>query len=320
MKKNKKILTAFLMLIVTAVTLTTASYAWFSSNTSVSLGDLNVNVTAANGIQVSLDAQNWKATLDLSTITAQTAATDEVNDLYADNTNQVPTEVSPVSTVGTNGATGIFRMYSGEFTEGDSSKLTTALLTDTKGTTGKYIAFDLFVKSATDEDIYLNTGSGVTTLGESTGLENAVRVGFLNKGTDTTNNAATARTLAGDSDAEGALDGEQVIWEPNSNSHTAVVISSGVAEDGASLSYSGVKAAGTGLAINSSTSFSEVTTLKTQATITAGTNKVFAIKAGITKIRVYIWLEGQDVDCEDNASLGTGFTTSIRLMKQVAGA
>ena len=37
---RKKVLTAFLMLIVTAVSLTTASYAWFTENTTVSVEDI----------------------------------------------------------------------------------------------------------------------------------------------------------------------------------------------------------------------------------------------------------------------------------------
>ena len=31
-------------------------------------------------------------------------------------------------------------------------------------------------------------------------------------------------------------------------------------------------------------------------------HKVFSLKAGITKVRMYMWIEGQDVDCEDDAS------------------
>ena len=33
--------------------------------------------------------------------------------------------------------------------------------------------------------------------------------------------------------------------------------------------------------------------------------KVFDIQAGITKVRIYMWVEGQDVDCENNASGGS---------------
>ena len=32
--------------------------------------------------------------------------------------------------------------------------------------------------------------------------------------------------------------------------------------------------------------------------------KVFDLEPSITKVRIYMWLEGQDVDCEDNASYG----------------
>ena len=32
--------------------------------------------------------------------------------------------------------------------------------------------------------------------------------------------------------------------------------------------------------------------------------KTFSLKAGITKMRIYMWVEGQDVDCENTASGG----------------
>ena len=30
----------------------------------------------------------------------------------------------------------------------------------------------------------------------------------------------------------------------------------------------------------------------------------FELQEGISKVRVYLWVEGQDVDCENNASIG----------------
>ena len=30
--------------------------------------------------------------------------------------------------------------------------------------------------------------------------------------------------------------------------------------------------------------------------------QVFSLQSGITKVRIYMWIEGQDVDCENNAS------------------
>ena len=32
--------------------------------------------------------------------------------------------------------------------------------------------------------------------------------------------------------------------------------------------------------------------------------KILDLSPSITKVRIYMWIEGQDVDCEDNASYG----------------
>ena len=40
--------------------------------------------------------------------------------------------------------------------------------------------------------------------------------------------------------------------------------------------------------------------------------KIFRLKAGITKMRIYMWVEGQDLDCENNAS-GTDITFHLEL-------
>lgn len=61
------------------------------------------------------------------------------------------------------------------------------------------------------------------------------------------------------------------------------------------------------------------TLLSTSSTIEAADTandkpyyKIFALKAGITKMRVYMWVEGQDLDCENNAS-GTDITFHLEL-------
>ena len=53
--------------------------------------------------------------------------------------------------------------------------------------------------------------------------------------------------------------------------------------------------------------------LSTPTTFAANKNyRILSIKQGITKIRVYMWIEGQDIDCENNAS-GTDITYNIEL-------
>lgn len=53
--------------------------------------------------------------------------------------------------------------------------------------------------------------------------------------------------------------------------------------------------------------------LSTPITLTANTDyKLMDLAAGITKVRIYMWIEGQDIDCENNAS-GTDITYNIEL-------
>jgi len=53
--------------------------------------------------------------------------------------------------------------------------------------------------------------------------------------------------------------------------------------------------------------------LSTPLTLATGKDyKIFDLAAGITKMRVYMWIEGQDIDCENNAS-GTDITYYLEL-------
>ena len=80
----------------------------------------------------------------------------------------------------------------------------------------------------------------------------------------------------------------------------------------AKLTYKGVKApVDKKELIYEDDNYVTVDTIGTLATPTAYT-AIFSLNAGITKMRVYFWVEGQDVDCENNAS-GTGISLNIAL-------
>ena len=152
---RKKILTAFLMLIVTAISLTTASYAWFTENTTVTVDSIDVNVSAANGIQVSVDAVNWKANITTAEITGSA---------YQGNTNQLPSQIVPVSTIGeVDTTTGFMKMFKGSI-EADAGtahgyKIVASRSTEQAGTLGDFIAFDLFLLATQPTTVYLTTTS-----------------------------------------------------------------------------------------------------------------------------------------------------------------
>ena len=297
--KKRNLLGALMMLIITGVSLTTASYAWFSVNTSVQLAGLDINVEVADGIQVSTDAVTWKAAVDLTDITTG----------YTGHSNQIPTMLVPVSTIGSQ-STGNFEMYGGSLVvTGTTTLTTTGPLVESAGNPeARYIAFDLFIQASTVTPIYLGAASTITydSPGSATtaGLEYSSRVAFFNQGTDATSTANTARALAGGTSAS------QVIWEPFALSHTTVALGQG-ASTLVKTPYYGVKDVGSGLSI---TDFASQTDhFELVSTITPDTdspafqqtvgNRIFTAGVGITKVRVYIWIEGQDIDNENSASL-----------------
>ena len=68
------------------------------------------------------------------------------------------------------------------------------------------------------------------------------------------------------------------------------------------------------------TNAAEVTpNIVTPETYTGSYKQVIRLNAGVTKIRVYMWVEGQDVDCENNAS-GTDISYNVQLSTQSSAA
>ncbi len=306
---RRNLFVSLIMLVVTAVALTTASYAWFVSNVAVTVTGLEINVTAAEGIQVSTDAVNWRATLSISDII-------DPGEEYPNHTNQVPTTLEPVSTIGVvdDEEPGAFSFFDGFLVEGAETTLTTtAAAAEAAGTEGNYVAFDLFIRSGSELDIYLESPSGIVYVPvdeeETVGLEWASRIGFLYQGTQSDYEASDARALFDGTSAD------QTIFEPNARTHTVLAISAG-ANPGQVETYYGVKAAGEGLHFDDplwgdfDEFFEEVTTLTVDTDdppyqiIEA--NRLFTIGAGISKVRIYIWIEGQDIDCENSISHGLG--------------
>ncbi len=117
-------------------------------------------------------------------------------------------------------------------------------LIEAKGTTGDFVAFDLFFQSNEAHQIYLTEGSSVaaTAGGTDSGIQNAARVAFVVEG-----NVAYGSEPA----TAQALKNAQTpyIWEPNYDVHTASGIDNArntyqlttTAEGAGKISYVGVK-------------------------------------------------------------------------------
>ena len=233
---------------------------------------------------------------------------------YADLVNQLPeTDLEPVSSIGsvTDGKMDMFYgVVEADADQAGEYYLSSTKQTDATGTTGKYIAFDLFLKVDQKTTIYMTANSKVSFAGDSDkGLQNAARVAFVTEGSATVDKSPDEmRKLA-------LATGTAKIWEPNYDVHTAAGVAAArdtyqvttSTTNGSQIPYYGIKAVIPAKTIpmkQVTTANPSETYFVDYKTTAANTSTVqFAeLAAGVTKIRVYMWVEGQDVDCENSAS------------------
>lgn len=325
-KRKRHLMFLLLLLFGTGIMLTTSTYAWFTSNQTVAVNTITVNIAAQNGIQVSVDGTNWKSIIQTTDI--KTAST-----TYTGAKNQLPSSLEPVSSALTVGADGLMEMFYGQVAANATGDwyLKAEKSTESNGTTGKFIAFDLFIKSDTTTNLYMTPNSKVTPSDvNDTGIKNASRVAFVMLGNTTLDDTVTNIQALGTTDAAGST---VYLWEPNYDVHTANAISHArdtygltiQAGPGASrVNYDGILAAidpdtvkvGEANVEKHSAKFKAVTSNYTTTAANADYTKIFGLTAGVTKVRIYMWVEGQDVDCENTASGGNinydlQFTTTL---------
>ncbi len=327
-KKRKKLRSLILLLFLTIIMFGTATYAWFTANRMVTISSLNVHVEASNGLQISTDASSWKSVITNSDITTYA---------YSGNTNMVPANVTNVSTNGAvNSSTGRMNMYKsviGTDTTTGKYNITTQADTETAGTTGNFIAFDIFLRVDSDQTIYLTSDSNVIPRQntEDKGLKNAARVAFVKQGHGLSTAAPGTLTALNNQIASSAI-----IWEPNCDTHSQLVVSQIASEYGVTLGNQPTDATlgttadnfttyyGVNKAISSPVDLIQLVngTNTTDAdemspdiqTIYGNTsyNQIFQLNAGVTKFRVYMWIEGQDIDCENGAT-GSDIVFNVQL-------
>ena len=299
MKQNlrkKALLPALSMVLASVIALSGVTYAWFTTSNTAQVTAMDVNVQTANGIQISLDATKWRSTISGQDIL------DAIGKTYTGSTNRYSgegREILPVSTAG-NVKNGAIEMFAGGYAQ--SGALWSTALTEEETADTDYIAFDLFVKSSAGEEgqpLTLLIGAGNSEVqptskfgGETdAGIECSTRVAFLPLGNAKT--ASAAQALKNGSEA--------IIWEPHATKRA-----DGSEGDAGKLYVTkgfnqGFEEADEDALGDKVT---EVTTIKES-------QEIVTLQNGINKIRVYIWLEGQDIDCINNASFGD-FTTNLK--------
>lgn len=263
--------------------------------------------------------------------------------------NYIPSELLPVSSIGTISSgkmTFVKGVIDGKkltnIAKCDESKIGQA---DDDNATHPYLSFDIYLRNLSRltegnlDPLQLNVGSSVTASTADTGLENAVRIGLVAYNTNTANltdDGNTVRTTT----ASGGSSDIACIWEPNYKRHTnyVVVNDSRIATNNEDFETYAIKDNVTA-DIEDTTTYSSDTMDKVktnkvtqadvagvQGTATTGTEPTtlkqingtadMGLKPNtITRVRVYLWLEGQDPDCIDLASIGDEVQATIKLTK-----
>lgn len=308
-KLNKKIRRLIFLLFLTSIYLSTAAYSWFSTNRTVYISELSIKVQAQGGIEISADAKDW------STIITQEDIS-KASETYPGSINQLPMTMEPVST-GKIVNNGKLQMYYG-YTEnkGNDYMLLASKDSEQSGTEGRYMAFDIFLKSDTDTRLYLTNTSGASYEGITPGIQNSVRFAFLVEGNVLDKqNYLSAQTLN-----EASAD-STYIWEPNYDTHSENGIKNAQQVYGIKVSesnseriiYDGLISdikKDDNILVNEASEANHPDKFK-KVNVDYATKaeneenvEIFSLKEGITKVRVYIWLEGQDVDCENKSAIG----------------
>ena len=321
-ERRKKFRSLILLLFITIIMFGTSTYAWFTANRVVTISSIEVQVQASNGIQISTDAVNWKSVLTNEDIT---------DNAYTNAPNYLPDTITNVSSAGqVDVSNDIMKMYKSNITSATTSTSTynvgDYVLTAEQDSDDDehYISFDIFLRVDTDSSIYLTSESDVVSLDVTDkGLKNASRVAFVYLGhgdSDDDSSDLINLSLSGEANPPTTA----VIWEPNVDAHSSIVQNS-VSQDyninvsGSSVAYYGISdeiTTETNLKSIVKNGLSGKTLAMTPNIKTTENNSVynyiFTLEEGVTKYRVYMWIEGQDIDC-DNSATGSDIAFNVQL-------
>ena len=378
-KRKSEMNAMFFIILLAAVMFIISTYAWFSTQKNVSITNLQGTVEVAEGLEISLDAENWSNGIVLGTEDGQLSITENA---YTGHHNISPTEMLPVSTLGlVSGNMTDLKMLRGKITNSkELSEIAVMNETQTDSTKADYpgyFAFDIFLKNSSkdeskDDVLQLNYDSSLEILDASktaTGLQNTARVAFV-KYNGTSDVMADQSTILKETAGIGvgastAYISDVAIWEPNSNAHVEYIVKNNnkitwssadasayatkTLDDGrkgfdltTQMPTYALKESSVGSTIadiykwdGSESAIQKQNVLQTKATTKSSTDTDYALEDGvqnlvstsdgsttfgiapskISRIRIYVWLEGQDVDCINYASHGGGIKVNIGLVK-----
>ena len=254
-RRNRKLRNLMFVCAICAIVLAASTYAWFTGLQEVKVNPFQVEIAAADSLQLSFNGEQWSETISF------TDEADLKSKSYGGGTSvNWPKYKRPGTDIEVNGLVpvstiGIFNKDKSELKLFEKQSMTTSsggyrLLAneinyEDQNRQKGYLAFDLFVKNfsgtqyitsedpndiSSEEAIYLTPSSAVT-VGEGgvqdAGIENSVRVAFAQVGrisaNETTPGNITGMSCTSGSGATGICRDAQ-IWEPNDTKHVTTAL------------------------------------------------------------------------------------------------
>lgn len=319
----------FLITIATGVILIYSTYAWFSSALNVVISDFSMVTESTDGLYVSLDGVTWASSVTVT----ENDLLNRLTETYPTHQTQWSKELAPVSTLGIpDSNTNRFKffthkphkVYRPKYDNTDTLNFFQIEEGEAKGN-ALIVAFDIFLKNVTpspfEDNIYLEDAVFVNADEESdddTAI-NALRLGMVFS--DVTSLDATPIMIQNLGCNGRCTD---FIYEPNAFNHSEISTKMAqkhgvVLEHGNYYETYGMKQGGDNIMIWSGVKNDKVaidpTYYERQDTVTSVGSTVLSMPEGVVKARIYIWVEGQDIDIIEYNSPGYQVSVSLKLNK-----
>lgn len=301
--KKRAFVSAIAMLIVSAIVLTSSTFAWFSMSKEATVEKMDLTVSSPEGIQISANASAWTASLTNDDFFNEESTSRYK--AYDGNTNLMPKDLIPVSS------------YFGEYKDGaanffkatldDTGYATVTAVEQTAGNddVAGLVAFDIFFKVANETKVYFGTSE--FTDESSSDILTALRVAFSEMGN-------TSSTVAADAiSCKSPAADKSYMYEVDTENRSADAVTNGNSTGYIQTKYVGSTQASFNVSAdkiltNGFCKEAACTEIKSTA---ADTDKSFTLQAGVTKMRIYIWVEGNDIDCR-NSVAGAALSVALK--------
>ena len=294
--RKRTFISAIAMLLVSAIVLTSSTFAWFSMAKRVEVEKMQLNITSPDGVQISGNTDAFTTMLTYDDLMGLSGAR---WDAYDGNTNNFPELLRPSS------SSLSFSKSLPKFFEGSVNDNKQLSLYQVADTNSGYVVFDLFVKVSKPETVWFNETT--LTCDGNPEVITAMRMAFINCGTVTEKSDADAISAVVPNDQNGR---RALMYEFDSTNHTQRSgLSAGPAPDDLYI-YSGNTdvpmkdvAAEKYYVTSAYYAHGMQGTLVTEKTVE--NDGYFSTQPGVNRIRVYLWMEGNDVDCANDVAGAT---------------